>query len=65
MTEYIVRIQERVTHSVVVEAASEDAAIELGYKLLTDGMSPEEEKARDYDIESDGYTGYHYTEEWR
>lgn len=56
---YVVKIDERMTHSLIVEAASQDEAIEAAYKLLTDGMTPEEEKACDYSMESDGFTGEH------
>jgi hypothetical protein len=57
MTEFVVKIDERVTHSMVVEAASREDAIAMGYKLLTDGMTPEMEKQYDYQLEADGYTG--------
>jgi hypothetical protein len=59
MTEYLVKIDERFFHTFVVEAASEEEALETGYQLLRDGMTPEEEAARDYDLESDGFTGDH------
>jgi hypothetical protein len=56
MTEYIVRIGEHVTHTLVIEAETEDDALKLGYQLLTDGISDEEKKKLDYDLESDGYS---------
>lgn len=59
MTEYVVKIDERFTHTLILEAASKDEAIEAAYKLLTDGMTPEDEKACSYQLESDGYTGQH------
>lgn len=57
MTEYTVKIDERFFHTFTVEAASKEEALEKGYELLRDGMTPEEEAARDYDFESDGFTG--------
>lgn len=59
MKEYVVKIDERVTHSLILEAASQDEAIEAAYKLLMDGMTPEEEKACGYQLEADGFTGQH------
>jgi hypothetical protein len=56
MTEYIVRIGEHVTHTLVIEAETEDDALKLGYQLLTDGLSDEEKKQLDYDLDSDGYS---------
>jgi hypothetical protein len=56
MTEYIVRIGEHVTHTLVIEAETEDDALKRGYQLLTDGLSPAEEKEFDYDLDSDGYS---------
>ncbi len=56
MTEYIVRIGEHVTHTLVIEAETEDDALKLGYQLLTDGISDEEKKRLDYDLDSDGYS---------
>lgn len=57
MTEYRVRIDERFTHELTVEAESRDEAIAAAYQLLTDGMSKDEESQMDYVFESDGYTG--------
>lgn len=59
MTEYLVKIDERFFHTFVVEAASKEEALEMGYELLRNGMTTEEEAARDYDFESDGFTGDH------
>lgn len=59
MTEFVVKIDERMTHSMVIEAASKEEAVAAAYKLLTDGMTPEIEKDLDYQLESDGYTGQH------
>lgn len=59
MTEYVVKIDERFTHTLILEAASKDEAIEAAYQLLTDGMTPEDEKACGYQLESDGFTGQH------
>jgi hypothetical protein len=58
MTEYIVRIGEHVTHTLVIEAETENDALERGYQLLTDGLvlTDEEKKQWDYDLESDGYS---------
>lgn len=57
MTEYLVKIDERFFHTFVVEADSQDEALEKGYQLLRDGLTPEMEKEMDYDFESDGFTG--------
>lgn len=57
--EYVVKIDERMTHSMVIEAASKEEAVAAAYKLLTDDMTPEIEKDLDYEFESDGYTGQH------
>lgn len=59
MTEYIVKVDERFTHTLVVEAASSDLAIEAAYKLLTDGMTEADQIAMEYTLEADGYTGQH------
>lgn len=59
MTEFVVKIDERFTHTLILEAASKDEAIEAAYQLLTDGMTPEDEKACGYQLESDGFTGQH------
>lgn len=59
MTEYEVKIDERIAHTLTVEAASEDEAVELAYELLRSGMSPEKEKEVDYSMESVGFTGSH------
>lgn len=59
MTEYEVHIDERFTHTLVVTAETEADALDAAYKLLSDGMTPEEEKEADYSFESDGYTGQH------
>jgi hypothetical protein len=57
MTQYVVKIDERVTHSLVIEAETAGEALQLGYQLLTDGLTPEMEKEFDYELEADGYTG--------
>ena len=57
MARYVVKIDERFTHELTVEANSRDAAIDEALRLLSDGMSKDEEQARDYVLESDGYTG--------
>lgn len=57
MTEYIIKVDERFTHELTVEASSRDEAIETAMQLLRDGMSPELEKEVDYVFESDGFTG--------
>lgn len=58
MTEYIVRIGEHVTHTLVIEAETEDDALKLGYHLLTEGLvlTDEEKKQWSYDLDSDGYS---------
>ena len=62
MTEYIVKIDERMYHTLTVEAETADEASEKAYQMLRDGLTPEEEKACDYSLESDGFTGEHSTE---
>jgi hypothetical protein len=57
MARYVVKIDERFTHELTVEADDRDAAIAAAYKLLTDGMSKDEEVQMDYVFESDGFTG--------
>jgi hypothetical protein len=59
MTEYVVKIDERFTHTVVLEAANGEEARARAYQLLTDGMTPDQEKEFDYTFESEGYTGQH------
>jgi hypothetical protein len=59
MTQYVVKIDERFTHTLVIEAASKDEALAAGYQLLTDGFPPEVEKELDYSFESEGFTGQH------
>jgi len=57
MSQYVVKIDERFTHTLVIEAETAGEALQLGYQLLTDGMTPEMEKELDYMFESEGYTG--------
>jgi hypothetical protein len=64
MKDYLVKIDERMTHNLRIEAASPEAALEKAYELLRDGMSPEDEKACDYSMESDGFTGEHEVDLW-
>ena len=59
MTEYEVKIDERIAHTLTVEAASQDEAVELAYELLRSGMSPDKETEVDYSMESVGFTGSH------
>ena len=59
MASYIVKIDERFVHTLVIEAASRDEAVAAGYQLLTDGFTPEMEKDLEYEFESEGYTGQH------
>jgi hypothetical protein len=63
MPRYEIKIDERFYHSLTIEAASQDEAVELAYKLLTDGMSKEQETEYDYIFESEGFTGEHSTYE--
>lgn len=63
MTEYIVKIDERMYHTLTIEAETADEATEKAYQMLRDGMTPEEEKACEYTLESDGFTGEHSAEE--
>lgn len=58
---FIVKIDERFAHSLVIEAETSEEALERGYDLLRDGMTPEDEKEYDYSFESDGFTGQHDT----
>jgi hypothetical protein len=57
MKEYEVSIYETVIHTTVVEAASEDKALELAYEKIANGPDTE------YDTEAEGFTGYHTIEE--
>jgi hypothetical protein len=59
MTQYVVKIDERMTHNLIIEAASAEEAVEKGYQLLRDGMTPEDEQEYGYELESDGFTGQH------
>ena len=59
MTEYVVKIDERMTHNLIIEASTAEEAIEKGYQLLRDGMTPEDEKEYGYAMESEGFTGQH------
>lgn len=63
MPEYIVHINELCVHTLILEAASKEAAIETGYQLLTNGMSDEEKLACSYDFDSEGFTGQHEVRE--
>lgn len=62
MTEYIVKIDERFTHTLTIEADTADEASEKAYQMLRDGLTTEDETACDYTFESDGFTGEHSTE---
>lgn len=62
MTEYIIKIDERMYHTLTIEAGSADEATEKAYELLRNGLTVEEEKALDYSFESDGFTGEHSAE---
>jgi hypothetical protein len=57
MTEYRVRIDERASHELNVEAASEDEAVEKAYAMLTAGMSDEDKAQTDYVLEFVEFTG--------
>jgi hypothetical protein len=57
MKEFVVKIDEAVTHSMIIEAATAGEALQLGYQLLTDGMSAEEKILYDYELEANGYLG--------
>lgn len=63
MTEYIVKIDERMYHTLTIEAETADEATDKAYQMLRDGMTPEEEKACEYTLESDGFTGEYSAEE--
>lgn len=64
MKDYLVQIDERMTHNLRIEAASPKEALEKGYQLLRDGLTPEEEKELDYSLESEGFTGDSMVTEW-
>jgi hypothetical protein len=57
MPEYRVRIFERASHELNVEAASGDEAIDAAYKLLTNGMSEQSKLDTDYVLEFVEFTG--------
>lgn len=59
MTQYIVKIDERMTHNLIIEANSPDEAIEQGYQLLRDGLTLKDEATYGYAFESEGFTGQH------
>lgn len=59
MPKYEVKIDERFYHTLTIEAASSDEAVERAYELLREGMSKEQETEYDYDFESEGFTGEH------
>lgn len=61
MTEYRVRIDERASHELNVEAASEDEAVDKAYAMLTAGMSDEDKARTDYVLEFVEFTGMHDT----
>jgi hypothetical protein len=62
MTEFVVKIDERMYHTLTIEAETADEAVEKGYELLRNGMTKEEEVETDYSFESDGFTGEHSAE---
>jgi hypothetical protein len=62
--QFVVKIDERFTHTLVIEAASSEEALATGYELLTNGLTPEMEKELQYEFESEGYTGQHDTWEY-
>lgn len=59
MTEYnyTVKIDEVFTHTLTITASNSDEASEKAYQMLRDGLTPEDEKACDYTLESDRFTG--------
>lgn len=59
MPEYSVKVDERFTHTVIIEAASKEEAVASAYELLRNGLSKEEEILLDYRLDSDGFTGEH------
>lgn len=63
MTEFLIKIDERMYHTLTIEADTADEAIEKAYQMLRDGLTKDEEKACDYSFESDGFTGEHSAEE--
>lgn len=62
--EYLVKIDETMTHNLRIEAASPEEALEKGYQLLRDGLTPEEEQELDYSLDSDGFTGDNAVYPW-
>lgn len=63
MSEYIVKIDERFTHTLTIEASTAEEARDKAYQLLTDGLTKDDEKELDYQFEADGYTGQDSVEE--
>jgi hypothetical protein len=57
MARYKVQIDERFTHSMLIEAESEDEATDIAYNLLRDGITRDEEmqQAHDYEFEATEY----------
>lgn len=64
LVQYVVRIDEQFTHSLILEAASKDDALAAAYELLRNGLSKEEEILFDYELISDGFTGEHDANEY-
>lgn len=62
MTQYIVQVNELITHTLTVEADDEDAARTTAYQLLTDVSAEELEKTHDYYVEAEGFTGQDYVQ---
>lgn len=62
MTQYIVQVNELITHTLTIEADDEDAARTTAYQLLTDVSAAELEKTHDYYVEAEGFTGQDYVQ---
>lgn len=57
MKEYEVKIYETVVHTTVVEAESEDEALDRAYSKISN------KPATEYETDSEGFTGHHEVEE--
>lgn len=63
MTEYIVKVEEKVIHTLTVTASNSDEASDKAYQMLRNGLSDEGKSACDYSLEPFEFTGEWTTQE--
>lgn len=63
MPNYTVRIDERISHTVDVDADTESEAVDLAHNIVANYSEADLKESNNYTVESEGFTGYYYVEE--